>query len=135
MSYYKDNEKKLLFTIDRLTIMADLIDENSFAHISTFISPIEEAYLCRHSDTSIFELSYNITGFGYVQLDRVDKRIRIDFNPNKIDLEGKKILNFLLKFCKNIHYSRLDLAIDLYNYNIGSYNILDIGNRKSAYFI
>lgn len=82
----------------------------------------------------MFEFSYNIDGLGYIQIDRVDKKIRVDFNPNKISLDGRNLLNFLLSFTKEIHYSRLDLAIDLFNYEICSYNIIDIGNRKSAYF-
>lgn len=131
---YSSKEKNLSFTIDRLTIIADLINVNSFYHIYEFLPKLEHCYVCKHSDSTMFEFSYNIDGLGFVQIDRETKKIRVDFNPNKISLEGKKILNFLLSFTKNIHYSRLDLAIDLFNYGISNYNIIDIGNRKSAYF-
>ena len=127
-------EKNLNFSIDRLTIIGDLLNENAFVSIYYDFKHIEEVYLCCHADSSMFECSYNIEGLGYVQIDNPTKKIRIDFNPNKITLRGKHILNYLLQKTKNIHYSRLDLAIDLFNYNISEYNIIDIGNRKSAFF-
>lgn len=133
LNFYTGKEKKLFFSIDRLTIIASFSDDNSFYHIYHYLSKIESCYLCRNS-SSMFEFSYNIDGLGYIQIDRVDKKIRVDFNPNKISLDGRNLLNFLLSFTKEIHYSRLDLAIDLFNYEICSYNIIDIGNRKSAYF-
>lgn len=134
MKYYTGIDKKIFFSVDRLTIMSTLKDINSFYHIYKFVSSLEYAYFCRHADSTMFEFSYNIEGLGYLQIDRVNSKMRIDFNPNKISLEGKELLSFLLSFSKDIHYSRLDLAMDLYNYNIHTYNIVDIGNRKSAYF-
>lgn len=128
------NDKKLNFSIDRLTIIGDLLDDVSFMTIYYSFKNKDSVYRSSHADTSLFEISYSIDGLGYVQIDNPTKKIRIDFNPNKITLDGKHILNYLLKFVKNIHYSRLDLAIDLFNYNIKDYNIIDIGNRKSAYF-
>lgn len=134
MYYYTGKEKKLHFSIDRLTIIGGLVSESSFYHILTFLQGIENCFFSSRADSSIFEISCNIEGLGYVQFDRVDKKLRIDFNPNKISLEGKNVLNFLLSFTNNVHYSRLDLAVDLYNYNLYDYNIIDIGNRKSAYY-
>lgn len=129
-----DSDKKILFSVDRLTVIAKLKGDNPFYHIYKFLSVLDYVYMSKHADSSIFEFSYKVDGLGYVQIDRVDSKIRIDFNPNNITLDGRKILNFLLSFASDIHYSRLDLALDLYNYNINDYNIIDIGNRKSAYF-
>lgn len=134
MYCYSGKEKKLFFSIDRLTLIASLKDENSFYHLYHYMQKLPSCYHCSRADTSIFEFSYTIEGLGYIQFDRVDEKLRIDFNPNKITLDGRGVLNFLLSFTKDIHYSRLDLAIDLYNYEIYTYNIIDIGNRKSAYF-
>lgn len=134
MDFILEKESKLSFSIDRLTIMAELSSIDGFYHIYEFLPKLENCYICRHTDTTMFEFSYNIDGMGFVQIDRVNKKMRIDFNPNHMTLDGKKILNFLLSFTSNIHYSRLDLAIDLFNYGISNYNIIDIGNRKSAYF-
>ena len=124
-------DKKLTFTIDRLTIIGSILNDESFNNLYWDLTRMEEAYLCTHADSVMFEFSFNIDGLGYIQLDNPTKKIRIDFNPNKITLRGKEILNYLLDFTIKIHYSRLDLAIDLYNYNIKEYNIIDIGNRKS----
>lgn len=134
MYNYTGKEKKLFFSIDRLTIIASLLDDKSFYHIYHYMQALPNCYYCTKADTSIFEYSFNIEGLGYIQFDRVDKKLRVDFNPNKISLDGRGVLNFLLTFTKDVHYSRLDLAIDLYNYQIFNYNIIDVGNRKSAYF-
>ncbi len=134
MYHYTGKEKRLFFSIDRLTIMASLNDDNAFYHLYHYMSSLDFCYFCSRADTTMFEYSYTIEGLGYVQFDRVDKKLRVDFNPNKLSLDGRGVLNFLLSFVKDIHYSRIDLAIDLYNYDIASYNIIDIGNRKSAYF-
>ena len=128
------NEKKLTFSIDRLTIIGDILNDESFNDLYWNLTRMNDAYLCANVGSVMFEFSYNIDGLGYVQIDNPTKKLRIDFNPNKITLRGKEILNFLLNYTIKIHYSRLDLAIDLYNYNICNYNIIDIGNRKSAYF-
>lgn len=129
-------EKKLTFSIDRLTIIGSFIHNTSFYQYYDYLNNIDEefCYEVKNNDSSIFMFSYTIEGLGFVQIDKPTSKIRIDFNPNKISLFGKSILNDLLSCIKNIHYSRLDLAIDLYNYNISNYNIIDIGNRKSAYY-
>jgi len=134
VEHYSGKEKKVFFSIDRLTIMATLKNTSSFYHIYKFINHLECSYYCRHADSSMFEFSYNVEGLGYVQFDRENLKLRVDFNPNKITLSGKELLCFLLSFTTEVHYSRLDLAMDLYNYEIHKYNIVDIGNRKSAYF-
>ena len=129
-------QKKLTFSIDRLTIIGTFSDNSSFFRAYDFLKDLPDE-LCSeitNNDKSLFEFSYYLSSLGFIQIDHPTNKMRIDFNPNKISLLGKSHLNKLLSYLKSIHYSRLDLAIDLYNYNISSYNILDIGNRKSAYF-
>lgn len=126
-------DKKLSFSIDRLTLIGNFKQKDFFYNIYNYISKLEESMLFR-ADNNMFEFSFNIETFGFIQIDRITNKCRIDFNPNKISIFGKKVFNYILNFLENIHYTRLDLAIDLFNYNISDYKIIDIGSRKSAYF-
>lgn len=129
----KDNCPKLNFSIDRLTLIGVFKYPDFYYQLLNHIENLEDCNKYSLTPT-FFEKSYNIDGLGMVQLDYNDQKLRIDFNPNNITFNGKKIFNYLLSFVTDIHYTRLDLAIDLFNYNIKDYNIIDIGNRKSAYF-
>ena len=92
------NEKKLTFSIDRLTIIGDILNDESFNDLYWNLTRMNDAYLCANVGSVMFEFSYNIDGLGYVQIDNPTKKLRIDFNPNKITLRGKEILNFLLNY-------------------------------------
>lgn len=126
-------DKKLSFSIDRLTLIGNFKQKDFFYNVYNYVSKLEETKLFR-ADNNMFEFSFNVDMFGFVQIDRITNKCRIDFNPNKISLFGKKVFNAVLMYLENIHYTRLDLAIDLFNYNISNYKIVDIGTRKSAYF-
>ena len=75
-------EKKLTFSIDRLTIIGSLIHERCFQSIYFDLRNLEYVYQCNNIDSAMFEFSYNIDGLGFVQIDNPTKKIRIDFNPN-----------------------------------------------------
>lgn len=92
-----------------------------------FNVPKDSILILRDSNNNIIENVDN-------SFDLDSLKMRFDFNPNKITEDGKKFFNFLISFITDIHYTRLDLAIDLFNYDISSYNIIDIGSRKNAYF-
>ena len=113
-------EKKLTFSIDRLTIIGSFLHNSSFYDCYDYLNNLdtESCYEVKNNENGIFMFSYHIVGLGFIQIDKPTNKIRIDFNPNKITIYGKAILNDLLSYTKTIHYSRLDLAIDLYNYDI-----------------
>ena len=126
-------DKKIVFSIDRLTIVSDFKYRDLFFQLSQYIEKNELYNECKNLST-FFSKSYDVPGLGFLQLDSKTMKFRLDFNPNNITLLGKKEFNYILCYLNDIHFTRLDLAIDLFNYNIKDYNIIDIGNRKSAYF-
>ncbi len=126
-------DKKIVFSIDRLTIVSDFKYRDLFFQLSQYIEKNELYNECKNLST-FFSKSYDVPGLGFLQLDSKTMKFRLDFNPNNITLLGKKEFNYILCYLNDIHFTRLDLAIDLFNYNIKDYNIIDIGNRKSSYF-
>ena len=110
-------DKRLSFSIDRLTLIGNFKQKDFFYNVYNYVSKLEETKLFR-ADNNMFEFSFNVDTFGFVQIDRITNKCRIDFNPNKISLFGKKVFNVVLTYLENIHYTRLDLAIDLFNHNL-----------------
>lgn len=129
-----DSEKKITFSIDRLTIVCDFKYDDLFNQLVNYINNNNNAYKEYKNMSTFFEKSFDVPGLGMLQIDRKLMKLRLDFNPNNITEDGKRQFNILIGFVDDIHYTRLDLAIDLFNYNIKDYNIIDIGNRKTAYF-
>ncbi len=129
----KSKEKSLEFSIDRLSLIGEFKYKDFVFQVENYLNNNEFSTRLRLAD-AFFKYSYNLEGFGLVQFDLDSLKMRFDFNPNKITEDGKKFFNFLISFITDIHYTRLDLAIDLFNYDISSYNIIDIGSRKNAYF-
>lgn len=128
-----NKEKNLTFSIDRLSLVADFKFPDFFYQVYNYLIGHENS-LIQRTNKNLFELSFTLDGLGMVQIDNPTHKLRLDFNPNNILLVGKKHFNYILSMVENIHFTRLDLAIDLFNYNISDYNIIDIGSRKSAYF-
>lgn len=62
--------------------------------------------------------------------------IRIDFNPNHgMDTAGGQWLKSILEKLPNKHFSRLDIAIDMFNYpEIEKYDLWQYGMTKKLYF-
>lgn len=128
-------EKFCDFSIDKLTVLGTLkLKDYYFDMIDlsyTYPLPFFEKII----DTQFFTKSWNIRDFGFLQIDITTLKFRLEFNPNKINNQvQKKLLNLLLSYLKDIHFSRIDLAIDLYNYNLYEYNIVDLKGRKKAYY-
>ena len=132
---YRGRDKKIQFSIDNLSIVGEFTKgydyyKTIFSHYSNVV---DNSKFIR-TKTEFFSASFMINEQLFLQVDGNTNKCRLEFNPNKISLETKKEISFILGFLTNIHYTRLDLAIDLFNYKICDYKIIDIGSRKKAYF-
>lgn len=123
------------FSIDKLTVLGTLKYKDYYFNIIELAYTYPIPFFEKIIDTQFFTKSWNITDFGFLQIDITTLKFRLEFNPNKINKNSqKKLLNLLLSYIKDVHFSRIDLAIDLYNYNLYEYNIVDLNSRKKAYY-
>lgn len=127
-------EKQVYFSIDKLCVLG------KFKNIENFKVFIQYCYSNirfkpRYITNQFFGNSFSIEDIGFLQVDRVNANFRFEFNPNHIKtLEDKELVNTILSYFTDFHFSRLDIALDLYNYNIYDYNIVDLSPRKKAYY-
>lgn len=130
-----DIERFCDFSIDKLTVLGTLKSKEYYFNLIDFAYTYPIPFFEKVIDTQFFTKSWRITDFGFLQIDITTLKFRLEFNPNKITSElQKKLLNILLSYIKDVHFSRIDLAIDLYNYNLYDYNIVDLNPRKKAYY-
>ncbi len=128
-------EKFCDFSIDKLTVLGTLKCKDYYFHLLDFAHTYPIPFFEKVIDTQFFTKSWRITDFGFLQIDITTLKFRLEFNPNNIKNElQKKLLRTLLSYIKDVHFSRIDLAIDLFNYNLYDYNIVDLNPRKKAYY-
>lgn len=132
---FSDIDKFCDFSIDKLTVLGTLKCKEYYFNLIDFAYTYPIPFFEKVIDTQFFTKSWRITDFGFLQIDITTLKFRLEFNPNKITSQlQKKLLNTLLSYIKDVHFSRIDLAIDLYNYNLYDYNIVDLNPRKKAYY-
>lgn len=132
---FSEIEKFYDFSIDKLTVLGTLKCKDYYFHLIDFANTYPIPFFEKVIDTQFFTKSWKITDFGFLQIDITTLKFRLEFNPNKvINQIQKKLLNTLLSYIKDVHFSRIDLAIDLYNFNLYDYNIVDLNPRKKAYY-
>lgn len=131
---YKGKDQKLQFSIDNLSLVGEFSKGRDYYKMLVGHYHNSDNSNIVRTKNEFFNFSFMVNSQLFVQLDGDSNKCRLEFNPNKITLDTKKEIGFILSFLKNIHYTRLDLAIDLFNYNISDYKIVDIGCRKKAYF-
>lgn len=127
-------EQKIFFSIDKLCVLG------TFKNIDNYDIFLQYCYynnrfIPKYITNQFFSNSFSIEDLGFLQFDRVSKNFRLEFNPNHVkSVEDKEIINTILSYFKNFHFSRLDIALDLYNYDLYNYNIVDLSPRKKAYY-
>ena len=132
---FSEIDKFCDFSIDKLTVLGTLKCKEYYFNLIDFAYTYPIPFFEKVIDTQFFTKSWRITDFGFLQIDITTLKFRLEFNPNKITSQlQKKLLNTLLSYIKDVHFSRIDLAIDLYNYNLYDYNIVDLNPRKKAYY-
>ena len=128
------NQPSLHFSIDKLCILG------KFKNISNYDKILEYFYYnprfeVKYITNQFFANSFLVDDIGFIQIDRVSNKFRFEFNPNHIKTkEDSDLINIILSHFKEFHFSRLDIALDLYNYNFINYNIVDLAPRKKAYY-
>lgn len=132
---FSEIDKFCDFSIDKLTVLGTLKCKEYYFNLIDFAYTYPIPFFEKVIDTQFFTKSWRITDFGFLQIDITTLKFRLEFNPNKIISQlQRKLLNTLLSYIKDVHFSRIDLAIDLYNYNLYDYNIVDLNPRKKAYY-
>lgn len=130
-------------SIDNLTIVGTVSTTTAFAVEQILKNElVEKSWL-----TSNARFHYNITliGGGYIQLEHdsavdshtkmKERRIRFDFNPNKIRKKYEKHYFQVLSLMYDVHITRKDYAIDLYGTNLSDgWNIYDLASRKQVIY-
>lgn len=126
--------KEVFFSIDKLCVLGNFKNKENY---ETFIQYCYHniRFKPRYITNQFYGNSFSIEDLGFLQVDRVSSNFRFEFNPNHIKTdEDKDLVNLILSYFTNFHFSRLDIALDLYNYNIYDYNIVDLSPRKKSYF-
>lgn len=132
---FSEIDKFCDFSIDKLTVLGTLKCKEYYFNLIDFAYTYPIPFFEKVIDTQFFTKSWRIIDFGFLQIDITTLKFRLEFNPNKITSQLQtKLLNTLLSYIKDVHFSRIDLAIDLYNYNLYDYNIVDLNPRKKAYY-
>ena len=132
---FSEIDKFCDFSIDKLTVLGTLKCKDYYFNLIDVAYTYPIPFFEKVIDTQFFTKSWKITDFGFLQIDIATLKFRLEFNPNNITSQlQKKLLNTLLSYIKDVHFSRIDLAIDLYNYNLYDYNIVDLNARKKAYY-
>lgn len=128
-----EKDKDVRFSIDKLTILGKL-KKKEYYYLLLDYSKYNIDFKIKYIDNDFFSDSFIITDLGFMQIDCVTLKFRLEFNPNKLTDSSSKLLDKLLYYVTDYHFSRIDLAIDLFNYNLYDYKIVDLGRRKKAYY-
>lgn len=127
------SEKDVRFSIDKLTILGKLKKKDYYFLLIEY-AKYNINFIFKYIDNDFFSDSFVIKNLGFMQIDNATLKFRLEFNPNKLDESSSNLLNQLLTYVEDYHFTRLDLAIDLFNYNLYDYKIVDLGRRKKAYY-
>lgn len=126
--------KEIYFSIDKLCVLGNFKNKCNYEILLKYCYQ-NLRFKPKYINNQFYQNSFLIEDLGFLQFDRVNNSFRFEFNPNHIKtLVDKEIVNTILGFFTNFHFSRLDIALDLYNYNLYEYNIVDLSPRKKAYY-
>lgn len=128
-------------TIDNLTLVGTVNTSTAYAVEQLLKNKLVEKSWLTHAG----RFHYNITliGGGFIQLEHdttvdphtkeKERRIRFDFNPNKVRKKYEKYYLQVLRFMFDVHVTRKDMAIDLFDIDLSEgWNIYDLGSRKNV---
>lgn len=128
------DEKKVEFSIDKLTILGRLKRKEYYYEILDQSRESFVPFFEKNIDSCFYSKSFKVQDLGFLQIDSATLNFRLEFNPNKLTELSNLLLNILLSYVTDYHFSRIDLAIDLYNYDLYNYNIVDLIPRKKAFY-
>ena len=124
-------------SFDRITLVGNLIPECE-KQVSNFIS-IDSSISVLEALSSKFKVQHVLDDI-YIEYDKFKgkslqrKNMRIEFNPNNLDQNSMNwIKNNLLKFMRDIEFSRIDLAFDT-EIDLGDFFIFSDKSVKKTIF-
>ena len=124
-------------SFDRITLVGNLISECE-KQVSNFIS-IDSSISVLEALSSKFKVQHVLDDI-YIEYDKFKgkslqrKNMRIEFNPNNLDQNSMNwIKNNLLKFMRDIEFSRIDLAFDT-EIDLGDFFIFSDKSVKKTIF-
>jgi len=135
-------EKALKCSIDKICYVGNFkgqpIDESS-SNSELFLKFLYKLFLelpCKRLsiDNFYYKYSYMINEKIFFQFGNDKNSFRIEFNPNMLIDSEKESIKHILSYGFDFHLTRLDVAIDLYNYDLSSYNITTLKPIKKAYY-
>lgn len=138
----QDKEKKINISIDKISLVGKIKEDLLYQYnngYTTYFELLFDNILLHGKVKRVFvsnqqyTYSYMVENLGFIQWGS-SFNIRIEFNPNNLGLLQKRILSSILKYVYDIHYTRIDIALDLYNYDLIHYNIIDLKSRKKGYY-
>lgn len=137
-------DKSFLVSCDKLSIVGSFLP--MYTHnfqdfyrsvFLSFLQPlleVNESKVVGVSNDFTFTDSFMINSSIFLQWNTVNYKVRLEFNPNLITIEDKNLIHSILKYLTDLHITRLDVAVDLYNYNLELYNITTLKPLKKAYY-
>lgn len=142
------NEKKLSVSIDQITIIAPISLDSwercvhewlklPFIESSNAGLRVIDTDNCYYDDLGNKHNYVCPEQVAYIEMPKYHlDEIRIDFNPNHgMKSEGGKWLKNVLLKLPNKHFSRLDIAIDIFNYrDVQKYDFHVFGMTKQVYY-
>jgi len=135
-------DKSFLVSCDKLSIVGSFLPIYTITYqdfyrvvFRGFLEPIleiNESKVVGVSNDFTFTDSYMINDLIFFQFNKNNYKARLEFNPNLITDQDKTLIHKLLTYLTDLHITRLDVACDLFNYNLGQYNITTLKPLKKA---
>ena len=117
-------------SVDRLTLVGFKVDYK----LETVLHSITTDVIERRCKTQYpFDWQYNLVGGGVLQIGSLQDQsnIRIDFNPNNSKGRYKEQIKQFIGCMKYVKPTRIDVAIDLQEFDMNDYTIIDDLSRKT----
>lgn len=129
------NNPRVRVSIDQITIIASITLEAWEKHWKHWLQlPFIRS---SGSGIQIMDTDNALEQVAYIEMPKYHSdKIRIDFNPNhSMNTKGGKWLKDTLDKLPNKHFSRVDIAFDIYNYpKIQDYDFWAYGMTKQSYY-
>jgi hypothetical protein len=121
-------------SIDNLTIVGNFLAGCLDSHIRPLLDTLPLVKNVNTSSYGMYQYNAYCEAGVFVQLGKdkeSDRKIRIEFNPNKLNKRYERDLTEILKFVRYPHFSRRDIAVDLFeDWDINDFIYDDLKSRK-----
>lgn len=115
------------FSLDNITLVGQY--ETSLIELLGVLPIVKSMWTTANQR---YHYNMKLEGGGFLQLGhQLDKNVgmRLEFNPNKYK-ENEKDLYRILAHCRDLEFSRRDIALDIYGENMNDFSFIDYAGRK-----